>query len=468
MENEETTELNSDDDMESLINNYIGGPKPAEKDSFQISTHEKSALDKKIDASKRNFDNKKAAIKDTFEYFLTPFMSANGYKIFNETQKREKALYDRATFASKYIESKFDFNNKYEAEVMIGNTLNEVLAPKSSGEEWDFGLDLEAELSNIKIDWICRDLGMAPGDSFAAVAESFTGKTYFASYLALCFISGKSIFGKYEVQKTGKIAHLNWDSSSDITRTGYIRLALGMGISLKKGDIFYEKPTWKMHQENAYENLTEICKGKIFCIIDSLRACYDGEENGSESASVIALANRVSEETGCTIFFIAHTGKAGVTKGLNSIRGSSATPAALGAEWSLEKTSEDRTIKITCHKGRLNQFAPICYKYSEEGNVAANIGKSFKVVMSLAEGACSGPNDKKDIPTQIKEYLYENGKTKTSKLKDEISGRAETINKFIKQMVTEGKLIAEEDPADGRSTFVFLSEAEETKLTEKK
>lgn len=434
---------------EEVVDGFNGPSKPVMKTS-EIEDYELKSLERHLNNNTSRYSRKKEACIKAATFFLKPFLSNGAYNSYNTERKRLKALEDRKAYLLRTLPEKLGLE-KAES-IYLENAIETLLCPPVTGEEWT----CEDKLEDMKFDWICRDLGLAPGDAIVVTAEPFTGKTYLASHLALSVMSGQPIFGKYTMQKKGKVAHLNYDAAdSKMVKIGYRRLANGIGFEWKKGDLYYERPMWKFNQENAYENLKEVCTGRVLCVVDSLRACFDGEENSSENSSVVALANRVSEETGCAIFFIAHTGKGGVgNKGLDAIRGTSAVAAAVGSAWNLERTADDKVLKLSCVKGRLGQFAPILYQYAEDGDWLENINKSSKVEMTFV----GGETPKMTIRDQIIEVLKNGAQINKTELKDKITGRDTAINEELDKMETDN-LIKIEAGKNKREKMVSLTDA---------
>ena len=435
---------------EEMIDGF-NGPTEKKIKASEIEDYEIKALDRKLNSNTSRYFKKKEAAIQAVDYFLKPFLSNGSYQSYNLERKRLKALEERKSYLLRTLPEKLGLTGA--ETIYIENAIDSFLSPPTRGEEWT----CDESLEDMQFDWICRDLGLAPGDSIVVTAEPFAGKTYLASHIALAVMSGKPIFGKFLMQKKGKVAHLNYDAAdSKMVKIGYRRLANGIDFTWKKGDFYYESPLWKFNHESAYENLKEICTGRAFCIVDSLRACFDGEENSSEIVNVVALANRVSEETGCAIFFIAHTGKGGVgNKGLDATRGSSAVAAAVGTAWNLEK-GEDKTLKLSCVKGRLGQFSPIVYQYAETGEFLENINKTSKVEMSFV----GGEQPKQTIRDQIKEALANGVKINKTELKEKITGRDVSINDELDKLEAEKLITVEPNPKNKREKIISLTETD--------
>jgi len=309
----------------------------------------------KVEKIAATYDELKVSGKNIVEKYFVPLSSIASQKREVAELKRKALIKKRADYILNNCE-KFGFNQTNK--IILENAIDEFNKPKSTKKS----INLRESLESRKYDWISQGLGLAAGDAFILVGEAFCGKTHLATYLALCVATNTPIFGKFEINKPGDVAHLNYDSANDLTEVGYIRMANGLIAENKDTDIDkykveYEKPLWRFNQDIAYEELTKTCTGKSLCVIDSLRRCYGGgeiDENSSESGEVVNLANRVSAETGCAIIFIAHPGKGGTKgKGIDSIRGTSASKDAAGSLWILEKTSIDQVIKFdSTHKSR--------------------------------------------------------------------------------------------------------------------
>lgn len=375
---------------------------------------------------------------------LVPYTSDSGYNRLKKQKEREIALKNKVDYILNNCE-KFGFNQTNK--IILENAINEVIKPKSASRL----LNLKKDIKSIKYNWVSKGLGLAAGDSIILVGESFCGKTHFATYLAVCIATGTPIFGKFAVDRKGEVAHLNYDSSDDLTETGYIRMLNGLCGVINHDDIkiHYEKPLWKFNQEVAYENLTRTCKGKVVCIVDSLRTCYDGtDENSSESALMIALANRVSMETGCAIIFIAHPGKGGVgKKGIDAPRGSSAQVAAAGTLWTLEKTSIDQVVKFdSTKKSRYGSKQVFHYRYDNVGDYCEDICTTEAINMTIPGDDNGAPvvEKKLTIREQVVAAL-KNGPLTSKDLNDKLVGNQTKISEELKKMETEVHLKKEKD-----------------------
>lgn len=210
-----------------------------------------------------------------------------------------------------------------------------LLAPRSADVEsnnpWNLvGLDdLWGELP--EIDWLVKDLDIAPGAPTMLAGYGYSGKTMAAQALAVSVATGTAYWGAGPLTRPepGKVVHVDFEQGRLLTAKRYQRLARGMRAPL---DVLRSNlqvaalPTMKLDEARAEAALLELCKGARLCVVDSLRAAAPTlDENSSEIRSVLDLMTRVSEATGCAFLVIHHAKKSnGERRGLESARGSSA------------------------------------------------------------------------------------------------------------------------------------------------
>ena len=63
--------------------------------------------------------------------------------------------------------------------------------------------------------------------------ESFTGKTHFATYILRFVFLRTLVLEKFKVDRKGGVAHINYDSDGKLTKTGYRRMARGLGAKVR-------------------------------------------------------------------------------------------------------------------------------------------------------------------------------------------------------------------------------------------
>ena len=419
----------------------------------EIDWSEENSYDEEFDSYVENskiekmistYEEAKITAKNIVEK-LTPYSTDSGYDRLKKEIKRKIALKKRIDYYLNNCE-KFGFNQTNK--IILENAIDEFNKPKIELNE----IDLDEDLTLTSFDWISRGLGLAAGDSIVLVGEAFCGKTHFASYLALCVAKGVSIFGKFKIDKSGPVAHLNYDSADDMTRVGYVRLKNGDSDLTSSGNkVQYGRPQWRFNQDCAYENLTKICTGKVLCVVDSLRRSYGGsdsdtDENSSASAEVVDLANRVSAETGCAILFIAHPGKGGTKgKGIDAVRGSSAIKDVAGSLWILEKTSTDQVIKFdSMHKSRCGIKQIFHYRYDNVGDYCEGIARTKGIRMTILEDNTTVLEKKLTIREQIVMALKNESLT-SGDLNKSITGARLKICDELRKMESEGFLKKERD-----------------------
>jgi len=377
---------------------------------------------------------------------LIPYNSDSGYDRLKKEIKRKTALKNKVNYILNNCE-KFGFNQTNK--IILEHAIDEVIKPKAEFEKIDFSVDDDGD----DYDWVVKGLGLCPGDSFAVAGEPFTGKTHFASYLAVCISAGIPVFGKFPVDRKGGVAHINYDSDGKLTKTGYRRMAKGLGV---KADVdYYEFPTWKFNDDIAYENLTKICTGKALCIVDSLRACFDGAEDTSENSTVIALANKVSSKTNCAILFIAHPGKGGVkNKGVDVIRGTSSIGASVGTLWTLEKMAENHVVKFNSTiKARYGGDQIFCYRYEDSGEFNPKTNKTNSINMTML-GDAPVVEKKLTIREQVVAAL-KTGSLSSAELNDKVTGNHASKYDEYTKMEKEGHLKIEQK---GKSRIYSLTD----------
>ncbi len=161
--------------------------------------------------------------------------------------------------------------------------------------------------------WLIKGIHLAPGRITLLNGDADVGKTVIAMSIALAVASGEPLWGVYEVDRPGKVLHLNGEIGVYIGRERYQRQARVMGISWEQLEGKLELsnyPGTRLDDENFEAELRELCAGVTLVIIDSLRA-FSGalDEKAKEIGIALLMLARVSEATGATIIVLHHNRK---------------------------------------------------------------------------------------------------------------------------------------------------------------
>ncbi len=73
------------------------------------------------------------------------------------------------------------------------------------------------------INWLCKDLQLAPGRPNLLAGPGYGGKSIIAQSIAFAVATGQPVFGKYSV-RMGKVIHLNYDQGRRVPLSRYQRL----------------------------------------------------------------------------------------------------------------------------------------------------------------------------------------------------------------------------------------------------
>lgn len=205
------------------------------------------------------------------------------------------------------------------------------------------------------VNWLVRDLGLAPGRPSVINGYAGSGKTFAAQEIALSVASGSAAFGTMQVRQ-GSVLHIDVDQGRRATTSRYQQLARGRGLHLASLPIdlmvFQGHITAGGHVvPEQVVALANVCSGRSLCIIDSLRGIApDMDENSSEFGAVLQALASISDATeadcgiGCTFIVLHHEGKPQQGAGRAakfSGRGSSAIQDRSGAVWRLVPIEDD-------------------------------------------------------------------------------------------------------------------------------
>lgn len=254
------------------------------------------------------------------------------------------------------------------AALKAASGVPEILPPAPVGpSQSPFRLISAAQLAEPlgPVDWLVRDLGIAPGRPCVFQGYAGSGKTVAAQEIALSVASGQAAFmGKMHVRQ-GTVLHIDVDQGRRATASRYQQLAQGRGLYLAglPIDLVVFEGYLTAGREvspEAVQKLANACEGRSLCIIDSLKGISPGmDENSSDISGVLQALASITDATehqcgvACTFLVIHHEGKPVAGNGRQAKhagRGSSAIQDRSGAVWRLVQDEETREVEWTMSK----------------------------------------------------------------------------------------------------------------------
>lgn len=219
--------------------------------------------------------------------------------------------------------------------------------------------------------WVCKELEIGPGRPCGLWGFGGCGKTYVAIALCVATVTGRLLFGRFQVDP-GPAVYLSHEMGRSACVERLRRIANGMLcepielVDLSVG--IY--PKVKLNSPEARAAYTKLCTGKKLCVIDSLRRALPGEdENKSEIAQYLHLLAEVSDATGCTFLVLHHSPKDGPNADAQGLetddrtmgRGSGAILDGSGSVWLMKGSGKrPRTLKqIRAHDNADGKPDPI-------------------------------------------------------------------------------------------------------------
>lgn len=301
---------------------------------------------------------------------LTPEASFEALKIFNERcqppwpddrlwYKVQQAAHDKQHAPGELIPA--DAKQRIlaaakAADPALAERLERTQAPAPAPTASPFTLISAAQLAEPlgPVQWLVRDLGIAPGRPTVFVGYAGSGKTLAAQELALSVASGEPAFcGRMAVDQ-GSVLHIDVDQGRRATAARYQLLAQGRALSLASLPIDlvvfqgYLVEKGEISNEAAHR-LGEACVGRRLCIIDSLRGIAPGlDENSSDFGGVLQVLTAITDATQCAFLVVHHEGKpsgGGGRDARHAGRGSSAIQDRAGAVWRLVQDQETKTVE---------------------------------------------------------------------------------------------------------------------------
>lgn len=197
------------------------------------------------------------------------------------------------------------------------------------------------------IPWVITDL-VSAGEPTMIVGGAGSGKTSAMVSLALSVATGKPVWGKFAVARSGPVVHIDYEQGKTLRRT-YRAFAEGLGLDatqlVREGKLriaplpreqLLDANVTDKHLSTVGRELVELTRGAVLCVVNSLTASTNKiNENDAKVAAVFNLLARVSEITGCAFIVLHHSGR---SEGSTRARGSSAIDGAVQTVYQIAHT----------------------------------------------------------------------------------------------------------------------------------
>ena len=168
--------------------------------------------------------------------------------------------------------------------------------------------------------------GFVAGTVGALIAPGSTGKSMLAMELA-AVVAGANIFGSAWPQtKIGEVLILAVEDPENELFNRWADLGSILSNEERKaGERVRVIPMlgerFDIMRDEYFYALMAACSGKRLLILDTMRRIHTLDENdGSDMSQVIGRMEEIAKQTGCSILFLHHTGKAAALNGQGDIQ----------------------------------------------------------------------------------------------------------------------------------------------------
>ena len=230
------------------------------------------------------------------------------------------------------------------------------------------------------IEWCVQDI-IARGSVTLICAESGTGKTWLAYYIAGCVAQGVSVLGR-PVHRS-KVLYIDGENPLYVVKQRLYDLGIAETPDLTVWGGWNVRPPPGPLSELVL-NFAREHKGLI--IYDSLIEFHPGSEQSSTETRSYMRQFRVLANLGATVIVLHNAGKAETSK---LYRGSSDIKAAVDTAYLLRRGLDDATEKLgklymECFKGRLAPGQNVAMEFRQnQGFVPCERRESTKTVQEI-------------------------------------------------------------------------------------
>lgn len=248
-----------------------------------------------------------------------------------------------------------------------------------------------------KLDWAVEGM-IARGSVTLICAESGTGKTWLAYYLAGCVAHGKPLLDR-NVRHT-KVLYIDGENPLYLVKQRLFDLGIAETADLTVWGGWVLSPPPGPESSLVIEFARKY-KGLI--IYDSLIEFHPGSEQSSTETRAFMKLFRVLANLGATVVVLHHTGKALTAK---QYRGSSDIKGSVDTAYLLSRADDDHSQKIgkitmTCFKSRLAPGQSFAMEFVQaQGFIAADAfdpARSVTEIISEILGEQPGLNQREIV-----------------------------------------------------------------------
>jgi hypothetical protein len=182
---------------------------------------------------------------------------------------------------------------------------------------------------------------LIPKEGVGALSgEPKTGKSWDATYIAVCLASGKAVLGKFAVQRPVKVFYYYAEDTEAAIKIRIRAIAISLGLD-PYGEWLANLRIQPRGRALNLMYLPDLCvlaasaEGCELMILDPLSNIHSGEEDKRDSmVKVMARLHAVEQELKCAVLFVHHSAKStaenkGRKRGGQRMRGSSAIHGAV-------------------------------------------------------------------------------------------------------------------------------------------
>lgn len=289
------------------------------------------------------------------------------------------------------------------------------------------------------LNWVCATLGLRSGPVHILNAFSNVGKTFFAADLAVCVANNLKLFDMIEMDRVGKVLHIDWDQGEEDTKIYYWKILNGHGLKRFNNINYLIKPDWNLVSDFAKEELISLINQEkyILCIIDCLGAGLPGQDlNDDRVRKYTDMLGDVSSTTGCAILLLHHEPKnTGNNKSkAKNVKGSGSIIASAGGSLHLTKNETTDEITLELGKRRLTKEFKMTYILEDVGEYSHKLKGRKGIKLSPIGSAASQNMPSENLSTQLLKLIEANPEINLTAIRQNINGDNNKIDKALNEL----------------------------------